>query len=192
MGTYYLRDTAPSNVGSETAITTGELSASTGIPTNVTASLPALFNGQAFGFYTPEASPGATAWSVAAGSNTYTVQIDIQAAPASGTYSFSANRRTPTGGPVATVSLLPSGMSGTGLKSASGTGTLAGSDNADRFAVRSTAANSDMMSAANLTFQVNTVDSYVTVPWTVGGGGPAATSDPPPRRRAHMRALLAR
>lgn len=176
MGTYYQSDTAEAQTWDANITSAGQraLDTATATPATVTVSVPndGVPNPRV-SFIGPTNTPGTTDWSTS-----YAVQYEVTAST-SLTYVIGLARLNSDGSVWRNYLLQLSGQTGTGLKSTSGAGTPNASGSrasTDRIAATVQATNSDMMAAQNLSLQVNTSDSYVTVPWTVG-----APADPLPR-----------
>lgn len=194
MGTYYQSSTASGLTlsGFTRMQVNNILDPATAGVTTVTASIAA--SAGSFPSTNPDivfviAGPATLNW----GSG-YTAQVDV-VSDTSLTVTPTTHRRKSSDNTALRSGGSGSSFTGTGLKTWTATSDLdgaAGASTTDNFMFVLGAANGDMMAAQNLTLNVNTVDAYVTVPWTVSTGPATSMVFPPRTRRADMRHRLNR
>lgn len=180
MGFYYQRNTTnhPAELGSTVVLSRTDLTEGTATAGTVSISIPSLVT-RYFSFFTAPNIPNLATWS-----GTFNVQINVSAIGGSVTIDSASgsqtrlDRLTSGGGTlnITSPSFIWSSTSGTGLKTASVSWTTTNATS-DRLRCVIGGNNSNMMSNEDLTLGVNTTDSYLEVPWAVGGGE-AATITP--------------
>lgn len=195
--TYYLRNTARTFAADTYSVeyameqTQGSSAA---ITYNVAASAAAA---KAWVFSGPANEPNLSDWPSSAGQN-YILSFDVTAMPASLSCAVRFNRYSSGGttsrGTIASVFSDFFTYTGTGIKTSTldstaatftinGDGARAASDIP---VVRFLPSNSDMMTAYDMTINVNDADSYFQAPWTM------TSADPVPKFRTRALQAVAR
>ena len=192
--TWYATSTL--NVADATVAATYEKGLDTsasGANTSLSQSVPANTTNTNYWTFAAPAATGLTDWTTAG----YDIQFNVNTCGSTNTYRPALGRRSTQGGSARTGSFTGASLTGTGLKSwLAQTYTNANADasraTTDYLSLVLQANNTSTMSAASVAITVDTTDSYITIPDTVGGGAPSAASLIFDDRRIRRNSMLRR
>jgi hypothetical protein len=163
--TYYQRDTNRA-VGYDATAFEKALETATATAASLSTSIAAL--GSAEWVFTAATGPGVLDWTTPG----FGIGFDVTALGATTTFLVIIRRISADFATHLTNQTVASGQTGTGLKTYTVDFTNAngpaGRAITDTVAISFNASNGNMMSAETTTLQVNTVNSYLTVPWDLG------------------------